>query len=536
MVTDFEKQRLQNISRNKELFKKLNLGGLSSEFHRGIKTVKEEALDQGKKKRTKTGKAKGKKRTELTQEKPLRRSRRLAGMQLEPDGQNKLQDELERQKKEKEEQDRLKSIRLSGNVMLSDILDSKGDAGDSAAKTLERLSRLGKSFSMGDFYEAVKDSQTSDKKTSQLRDELESLQLYEKYLPNDIRLTNQRMTSIIFHPSVSRKIVIGGDTMGLMGIWTVDDDTDEDLAITQFKFHGKNIPKFVVRIEQPEEVVSCSYDGSVRVLDLSKAVSRSILEFDDAWGDASGISDMNFIDQNVCFFTTLGGEFGTFDVRMKKVQNRNDSEVLRLHDKKIGSFCVNPTFSNQIATASLDRSLRIWDLRKIEKSTWSEFEDAQSPHCIGSYHSRLSVSTADWNNTNDIVCNSYDNTIRLFQLGEQHTEDPKYVIEPRVEESAEGMQDIPINLTPTNTLKHNCQTGRWVSILKARWQSRPKDNIQKFVIGNMNRYFDVFDRNGTQLAHLGHEYMTSVPAVACFHPTQNWIVGGNASGKTFLFS
>lgn len=531
VISEFEKQRQQNISRNKELFKKLNLGQVSSDFHKGFDSVK--AGDDKPRKKRKT---RVKKEKDLEVERPTRRSARIAGVKLEKTDEGKFLEQMEKEKREKEEMERLKSMRLSGDLALSDVLSEKGAAGEEAKETLERLSRLGKSFSMGDFYEAAKGKLPTDKKTSEMRDELDQLKLYDKFVPNDIKLTSTRMTAIAFHPSPERKIVIGGDTMGEMGIWTVEDDTEDGTAMTHFKFHGKNIPKFVIRAEEPQELVSCSYDGSVRVLDLEKAVSRSVLEFDDAWGDASGISDISFIDQNVCYFTTLGGEFATFDMRAKKVQSRSDLTVLRLHDKKIGSFAVNPSFKQQIVTASLDRSMRIWDLRNVGKSTWSDYEDVQSPHCIGSYRSRLSVSTADWNSTNDIVCNGYDNTINVFQLGAQKTDDPEYVISPKLEESEEGMEAIPINLKPSNTIKHNCQTGRWVSILKARWQAAPKDGFQKFVIANMNRYFDVFDRKGTQIAHLGDEYMTSVPAVSCFHPTENWIVGGNASGKTFLFS
>ena len=532
-LSEFEKRRQQNIQRNQELFKKLNLDTLSSDFHRSIGETKN-GVEKPKKRKTRKS---TRKKKELRPEHPLRRSARLAGIKAESTDDNKLQEQLEKQRKEKEEEERLKSIRLSGDLMLTDVLNSKGKAGEDAKETLDRLSRLGKSFSMGDFFEAVKSRKQGSKQGKQLREEFDSMKLYERFHPNDINLTSQRMTYVMFHPTVDRKIVMGGDTNGLMGIWSLEDDTEEDgPAITQFKFHGKNIPKLIVRPEMPGEVVSCSYDGSIRVLDIEKKISQSVVEFDDQWGDASGISDTNFIDKNVCYFTTLGGEFAQFDLREKSKIDRNALNVLRLHDKKIGGFAVNPSFNQQIATASLDRTMRIWDLRTVKESQWSEFENAKSPHCMGAYHSRLSVSIADWNLSNDVVCNSYDNTIRIFQLGNQITDDPGYIFKPKLEDSPEGLESIPINLKPTNTLKHNCQTGRWVSILKARWQQNSRDGVEKFVIGNMNRFFDVFDRDGTQLAHLGDDYMTSVPAVASFHRTENWIVGGNASGKVFLFS
>ena len=57
----------------------------------------------------------------------------------------------------------------------------------------------------------------------------------------------------------------------------------------------------------------------------------------------------------------------------------SNKDLLRLHDKKIGGFAVNPNTNYQITTASLDRTLRIWDLRNVNKSIYSEFENQKSP-------------------------------------------------------------------------------------------------------------------------------------------------------------
>ncbi|GMG55562.1 unnamed protein product [Ambrosiozyma monospora] len=319
-----------------------------------------------------------------------------------------------------------------------------------------------------------------------------------------------------------------------MGIWSVEDEDNERASpeISHFKFHTKSIPKFEIRSEKPEEVISASYDGTIRQFDLTKGISKTVLEFDDEYGSSCGITDIKFIDTNICYLVSMEGEFSTFDIREKNNWKRSGLEVLRLHDKKNGMFTVNPNNISQVATGSNDRTLRIWDLRTVGPSTWSTYEDSKSPHCIGSYRSRLSVSSADWNRSNDIVCNGYDNTIRIFQLGEQIT-GRKPIIQPILGE--EEWEGIPNNLAPFNTLKHNCQTGQWVSILKARWHLNPSDGVEKFVIGNMNHSFDVFDRNGDMLAHLNDVKMTATPAACNFHPTENWLVGANSRGRPYLF-
>ena len=71
--------------------------------------------------------------------------------------------------------------------------------------------------------------------------------------------------------------------------------------------------------------------------------------------------------------------------------------------------------------------------------------------------------------------------------------------------------------------------------LRPQWQRHPQDNIQKLCIGNMNRFVDVYSADGTQLAQLGGEGITAVPAVAVFHQTNNWVAAGTASGKLCLW-
>lgn len=100
--------------------------------------------------------------------------------------------------------------------------------------------------------------------------------------------------------------------------------------------------------------------------------------------------------------------------------------------------------------------------------------------------------------------------------------------------SSEELELLPNNLTPFTKIKHNCQTGRWVSILKSHWQTNPADGVQKFIIANMNRGLDIYNQDGQILAHL-NEQVGAVPAVCTLHPSQNWAVGGSASGKVYLF-
>jgi WD repeat-containing protein 76 len=51
----------------------------------------------------------------------------------------------------------------------------------------------------------------------------------------------------------------------------------------------------------------------------------------------------------------------------------------------------------------------------------------------------------------------------------------------------------------------------------------------------IHRFVDVYAASGEQLAQLGDEGITAVPAVAVMHPTKDWVAGGTASGKLCLW-
>jgi WD40 repeat protein len=218
-------------------------------------------------------------------------------------------------------------------------------------------------------------------------------------------------------------------------------------------------------------------------------------------------------DPNMLMFSTLEGEFGRHDIRAP-----SRTEIWQLTDKKIGGFSLHPLQPHLVATASLDRTLKIWDLRKITGD-----EDSRVPNLLGEHESRLSVSHASFSAAGHVATSSYDDTIKIHSFLDAGSWKIGHDIDSKA-------------MKPTATIKHNNQTGRWVTILKPQWQHHPEDGIQKFAIGNMNRFVDVYASDGEQLAQLGGDgLITAVPAVAHFHPTKDWVAGGTASGKLCLW-
>ncbi|ODV57946.1 Cmr1p [Ascoidea rubescens DSM 1968] len=546
VLSNLEKIRQQNIIKNQLILKKLNLDKVSKNIYNHLKT------NQDQKKNTSS---KNIINNRVTKQ-PIRKSKRLRGIKIDPvylnsdntisvgsnDFQNKNSntnnlDDYKKKLKELEKQ------KLAGDVKLVDVLKkyqnktakntnkntNKNDNKNLIQDEIELVNifnEIGKSLSTGDFYDITSDFKLSSNNTNvkELRSFFNNLNIYPHALPNDINLTTTRITYINFHPTVDKKLIFAGDTEGDLGIWNVNDHLNDDLnlQINNLKIHTKHIIKLEIQPQNNQNLITSSYDGSIRLTNFEKSISSNLLDLTDS----TGISDFNFIslmDPNLIYFTTLLGQFGLLDLRIKNKNIQNYNDLFRIHDKKIGSFSISPQNEFQISTASLDRSMKIWDIRKINKQNQftEKFLNEKSFDCYGYYNSKLSISSSDWNSSGDIVCNGYDNTIRIFN---------------NVNRKLNFDQNL-IEFKPDRTIQHNCKTGKWVSILKSKWQKLPKDNIEKFLIGNMKKYIDVYTSDGIQIGHLGgpEDNVKSIPAVVQFHPLENWIVGGSAYGKCVLY-
>ena len=257
-----------------------------------------------------------------------------------------------------------------------------------------------------------------------------------------------------------------------------------------------------------------SYDSTIRAMDLDKGLSIQLFApADDADDLPLSALDMPVSQPTLLFFSTLDGAVGRYDIRAPRSE-----ELWMLSGHKIGGFSLHPLQPHLIATASLDRTMKIWDMRKMAGKG-----DMRHPVLLGEHESRLSVSHASWSAGGHVATSSYDDTIKIYDFSDASTWKAGHDIGSKAME-------------PAHQVRHNNQTGRWVTILKPQWQKRPNDGIQKFAIANMNRFVDLFASDGTQLAQLDGEGITAVPAVAHFHPTLDWVAGGNGSGKLCLWT
>jgi WD repeat-containing protein 76 len=538
--SEFEKQRLANIAERDALLKKLTQEAAST----GLYSKPASAGAANGTKRAAKSKGPPAKRVKKEADlQPRRTSSRIAGIQADSEiAQQKADKEYEQRK----EEDRQRRMRVTGDLNFAD---------GNLIGTDTILKGVAKPYSWTFDEDDIKE--TTDKDLKALRERLSGLQLWDAWDPNRIKITPERIYSMSFHPTTSKPLVFAGDKLGHVGIVDAsqksgakikdeddskikresapdqnpgdtdpeedDDDEDPDPVIAIIKPHTRTISAMHTHPLKPEKLYTASYDSSIRATDLQKSMAVEVYGPEDANEDdpISGV-DMAATDPNVIYFTTLNGGFGKYDTRSPA----SSVETYQLSEKKIGGFTLNPLAPHYLATASLDRTMKLWDLRKITKKL---------PTLVGEHESKLSVSHAAFNTAGQVATSSYDDTIKIHSFGVGKGSKKGTSALESMSTWAAGTQIDEEVMKPETIVRHNNQTGRWVTILRPQWQRHPADGMNKFVIGNMNRFVDVFAADGTQLAQLGDHTITAVPAVAVWHETKEWIAAGTASGKLCLW-
>ena len=453
-LSEYEQQRQANIAQRDKLLKQLALDAGQAGLGPQKPAPKPNKSGTAQKKKTQV------KRVKVEDVGPRRTSSRLQGLTADSEvAKRKAEDEYVAT----QEADRAKRQRRSGDLDLGDVVVGGREWNSSENFLVDVVSRGANPYERTFGDSEVKE--TTDKELKSLREQMSGLELYDGFEPNRIKITPERIYSLGFHPTTDKSLVFAGDKLGNLGIFDAsqtstsvkaengvkkeadededDEDDGPDPAITSFHCHTRTISSFQFSHANPSHLYTCSYDSSLRLLDLTKSKSTEIYGPSDSSLDEplSGV-EMDPTAPDMLYFSRLDGHVGRTDTRAPNTT----TDVFQLSEKKIGGFSLNPANPHFIATASLDRYLRIWDLRKLSGKA-----SRQLPALIGEHESRLSVSHAAFNSAGQVATASYDDTIKIHTFEGMGSWSPGHKV------SEDGME-------PSSIIRHNNQTGRWVTM------------------------------------------------------------------------
>ncbi|KAI9258258.1 WD40-repeat-containing domain protein [Sporodiniella umbellata] len=315
--------------------------------------------------------------------------------------------------------------------------------------------------------------------------------LYDRLaLDSSAKVTPYRINRCGFHPS-GDLLGCAVDIEGHLGIWNIGSDKEA----VQYRAHRSTISDLHFDKTDANKLLTSSYDGHVKQFDFQKETFETLTPV----GNTEAIAAMDVQDGPRVWFSTLNGNIGCFDRR-----SNAPATVYEEGSKKLGCVHLNPVQPHLLAVASNDRKATVYDIRqmKVDRTVQTLAHGYAVTGCYWSPQGNVLATT------------SYDDRIRLFQW-------------------------TGAELQLKSAIHHNLHTGRWVTNLRAGWNTNPHQGKehQHFIIGNMNRTLDLFSgENGQELKQLS--VMTTIQSVVQFHPTtvQPTVLSGNASGRMICWT
>ncbi|KAG2078259.1 WD40 repeat-like protein [Suillus decipiens] len=548
-LTAYEIEREANIARNRALLEELDLKDAVTQLG-----IPPKPKPSPRKRAKPIQPAKKVKREHLeVVEPPRRQSARLKKEVVDPNetaAQKKQREEEQKKRRQIEEQERLEAeekARLAKRPRHQELdLTTLGENLEeselsSLRSSLQAITNvpLPKLAADADAFVYHEDKK-NEAEIAELKNKLQKLRVVSR-----AKVTVDRVYSAAYHPEATKDLVFFGDKHGQIGIWDarapVDEIEDEDGDISADHREGgkcwrlqchwpasskSSISSIKFDPVDAHSLFTTSYDGTIRRLSFVSGISQEIFSSEHL------ITSMDLpVGGHEMWISDAFGGLTHLDLREPK----DKACWYGLSPVKIGTVSINPTSPHFLLTASNSRVLKVWDSRKLQKLTSTSGPYQLSQDTVedlvqskkgkgtvrGMFQHGKSVSSAYWDpRGRSIVSTSYDDSIRLWDL-----DVAKYNSSPA----------FP-SFTPFRGIKHNCQTGKWVTILRAVWNPNP-DVFPHFTIGNMNYALDIYSCKGHLIARLQDSRLTATQAVTCSHPSIiERCATGNASGRCVLWA
>ncbi|CAM9988450.1 unnamed protein product, partial [Phaeothamnion confervicola] len=357
---------------------------------------------------------------------------------------------------------------------------------------------------------------------------------------NDVRkVVKERAYSLAWHPSPEKLLIACGDKAGHVGFWIVDglpsdsidggggggggdgggsSGGDDDPDQFMFRPHTGAVSRLQYAPSDPNRLFSTSYDGTVRALDVNRGEFFQMYATDEDDGTYLTYSDFA-AGGNVMYVSDDAGAVSALDFRLAGALVWRHT----LHNKKVNTVQINPADGNVMLTASLDRTMRQWDLRTFGGggggSAKGKAAKGKAPLALAEAPHKQSINSAHFCPTGEwlaTVC--HDDWASDSNCGK------------RLNKFAR----------PHHSLVHDNHTGRWLTKFQVSWDPKAAD---VYVVGSMarapNSVVEVFAAAETKasapIARLRGDVMASIQSVNVFHPARDVVAGVNSSGRVHIF-
>ncbi|XP_038606137.1 WD repeat-containing protein 76 isoform X2 [Tachyglossus aculeatus] len=310
------------------------------------------------------------------------------------------------------------------------------------------------------------------------------------------KVTKDRIFSLAVHPSESRLLVAAGDRLGQVGLWDLDRGP-KAAGVHTFAPHIRAVSCLYFSPANPAHLLSLSYDGTLRCADFSRAV------FDEVYRNQElALSSFTFLSDDASSLLV-----GHWNGGVAVVDRRAPAPV---QWADLGPGLVRTVHGHplhrQYFVAAGARNVSIFDVRCLKPQR-------NRPLLSLPGHTK-SLASAYFSPTTGcrVVTTCADDNLRVFDT------------------SCLGSK-APL----VTTVRHNNNTGRWLSRFQAVWDPKQEDC---FVVGSLSRprRIEVFHAAGRLLHSFAHEdWLGSVCSINALHPSRPVLAGGNSSGKVHVF-
>lgn len=164
-----------------------------------------------------------------------------------------------------------------------------------------------------------------------------------------------------------------------------------------------------------------------------------------------------------------------------------------------------------MATAGLSTTVQLWDVRKVPSF---KKNSSKLPKALAYQPARRSINSAYFSPSGKNLLTTPQSD-KLEIIEDSHL--------------ASGL------MKPRTSIKHNNQTGRWLSTLMAKCHFPSAfTNHELFVVGyEETSLHELFADNSDLMQEMSGEGLTTVASRCCFHPNSKKliVVGGDSSGR-----